>query len=338
MSSEAAMNGSERGPGLPTDDEPIGRRKLLFATGAAALAAGTLGVASRASAETLAPHVAVRGNGESVHPFNGAPPLTAIGSAPITGYVYKSASMYDFFPFNPSSAKTWGGFGVYTAGSGSSMRATVEVPPGALLRDVEYYVYNNAGSNTFTDTWLYLPGQGTITSLSANGTIPSNGAISAVRVEVPSTLWGPYPVGSVLLVGMSTPTDATVQINGARVGFSHGGGTTGLFAGPHRVYDSRKTSKIGKGKTRTITLSADLIPPGVSGVILNVHAQGATKAGSLKVYAGDASAPSASTISFQHSGEAIADGITIPISSTRKIKVYASEKVDVIVDLLGTVS
>src|SRR6185437_2244629 len=98
---------------------------------------------------------------------------------------------------------------------------------GALVKDVEYYVYNNSGSNFYPDTYLYVPGQGTISSIGASAPVPTGTSISATKVTV--TQQGPYPLGSRLLVSASTPSTGLVQINGARVGFSQGAGTLGLL-------------------------------------------------------------------------------------------------------------
>ena len=58
-------------------------------------------------------------------------------------------------------------------------------------------------------------------------------------VEVP-----PGASGSRLLVSCSIPSDGSVQINGARLGFTEGSADTGLLVAPVRAYDSRTTSKL----------------------------------------------------------------------------------------------
>ena len=145
--------------------------------------------------------------------------------------------------------KTWGGSGVYSGGTSTTMRATVEVPAGALVREVEYYIFNNSGSNVVPDSWLYTPGQGTIASIGATATVASTGTITANRVLPPSSI-GPYPLGSRLLLGLSTPTTGTVQINGARVGFSEGGAASGLLDAPIRAYDSARRRRPDRRRQR----------------------------------------------------------------------------------------
>ncbi|MFC6714917.1 hypothetical protein [Branchiibius cervicis] len=47
--------------------------------------------------------------------------------------------------------------------------------------------------------------------------------------------------------------------------------------------------------------------------------------------------PAASAINFSHTGAAIADGMTVAVSSARQIKVKASSPVHVIVDVTGVI-
>ncbi len=76
--------------------------------------------------------------------------------------------------------------------------------------------------------------------------------------------------------------------------------------------------------------------PGVTGVLVNITATGATADGYLKVYPGNASAPAASALNFQE--KSIANAIVVGVSSSRQIKIYASRTVHVIVDITGTLS
>ena len=155
----------------PEPHAELGRRGLLVG-GAAALAAGGVlavagpGLVDAAGAQPLAAGDGTEGVAPSPHVAGSEPqssPITTtIGSAPISGFTYRNVCMYDFEPFDPNAHKTWGGSGVYSAVTATSMRAIIDIPAGALLQDVEYYIYNNTGSSAFPDTYLYVPGQGTI--------------------------------------------------------------------------------------------------------------------------------------------------------------------------------
>ena len=164
-------------------DNTIGRRGLIVGAGAAALAAGATFAQPAAAEPKIAPGDEVRTNAQA----DGSPITTTIASAPVSGYIYRTACMFDFEPSFPSSQRTWGGSGTYTAGSAGPLRATVEIPPGALVRDVEYYIYNNSGSSVFPDTYLYVAGTGEITSINASVAVPSGPSIIATRVVIPAT-------------------------------------------------------------------------------------------------------------------------------------------------------
>jgi hypothetical protein len=296
-------------------------------------------VAGEAPAADASP--AVREGAEvgrsAAHP-DGAPIPTSIGSAPISGYVYRTACMYDFRPFNPAALATWGGLGVYTAGAASTLRATFELPLGVIVRDVEFYVANSGATNVSGDLWQYAPGTGAISSLSIGATIAPGSGVTATRVAVPAASAGPFPVGSRLLAGLSTPTDGTVQINGVRIGFSTGVGATAVLPAPIRAYDSRVSGgKLAAGSTRTITLPASAIPAGATAALINLVATASTSTGGyLKVYAANASEPTASAINFGTAS--IANALTVGVSNARQIKVFTNKAVDVVIDVTGFVS
>jgi hypothetical protein len=318
----------------------VTRRGMLTGVSAAVLA-GSLASAKPAGATPASPG---RSGSDGVgvpmaaaHP-DGSPITTTIASPPLPNRTYRFVGMYDFFPFNPAAGKTWGGSGTYSSGTATSMRATLEIPPGALVAEVEYYIYNSSGADVTPDTFVEVAGQGTISSIGATVTIPSNAsAIAAAQATVPSTGMGPYPFASRLLVSVSTPSTGTVQINGARVAFLHGGGTVGLLRVPVRAYDSRAGhSKLAAGHARTITLPATVLLPGVTGVLANVTALNPSGNGHLKVYRGDIPAPKPATLYYD--GATATTQIEVEVSTSGRIKVLSSKTTDVVIDILGTVS
>jgi len=309
----------------------VGRRRLLVGgAGAAAVAADAVLTAHPAAA-----HPSVSPPGLDVSRSTAHVVEDAGTADPISGLVYRTACMYDFFPFAATGQRQWGGQGVYSAVTAGAMRATVAPPPGAKLEDVVFHVYNNSGSTAHGDVLKFTAGNGSLTQL-GTAAIPSAQTMSTVRVALSDAQSGPYPVGTVLLASVTTPTDGKVQVNAARFGFARGAGAIGLLPTPIRVYDSRTIRKLRKGSTRTITLPASAIPPGTTGVLLNVTAADPAKPGYLKVYPGNASAPASSALNFDD--RAIANALTVGISADRRIKVYASRSVHVVLDLTGTVA
>jgi hypothetical protein len=328
-----------------TAPRTIGRRGLILGTTATAIAT-SLAVAPSATAAPPA------GGGGGTHdgatvPTGGAttqtvkpdssPITTTIGSAPLGGYVYRSVDMYDFKPFNPAAGLTWGGNGTYSSGVATTIRASMDIPNGALVADVEYYIYNNSGSDFVPDSHLYVPGFGSISSIGASVVIPSNAAgITASRAVVSQK--GPYPLGARLMISCATPSNGAIQVNGARVGFLLSGGAIDPWDRPFRAYDSQTSGgKFAANSTRTITLPASIVPPGVVGVSLNVTSLNATANGLLRVYSASTVEPTTSVLYYRGDGFPSTNQIITAVSAARQIKVRCTSPTDVVLDVLGLV-
>ncbi|WP_374309487.1 hypothetical protein [Methylocella sp.] len=316
---------SDEEQGLPA----LGRRGLLLGGGVLA------GLAAAGGRPAGAAPAGLAGMGVSAQPLT-SPIVTGIGSAPLNGYVYRAVGMYEFLPFNPAAAKTWGGQGVYSANVGTSMRACVDIPSGALVADVEYYVYNSSANQTVCDSYLYVPGLGTISSVGASALVPGGGSsIGAYRAAV--SMQGPYPLGAKLYVSIGTPADGTIQINGARVGLLLGGGQLAAQPKQVRVYDTTAGGgAIATGETRSVTLPASYLPPGTTAVILDVTTSGASAAGNLKVF-GSSSPPSSPNV-YYGAGVTSAAEITVAVSPNRKVKILASRTTHAALDIVGTIA
>ena len=116
---------------------------------------------------------------------------------------------------------------------------------------------------------------------------------------------------------------------------------------PHRVYDSRHSSALGGGTTRTISVAnginasgsvdaANLVPAGAKAIAVNVTVTGTTGAGYLTLYPAGASQPTASAINWGSSGQTIANGIQLAISSARDVSIFcAGGSTQVVLDVNG---
>ncbi len=91
------------------------------------------------------------------------------------------------------------------------------------------------------------------------------------------------------------------------------------------------------GSTRTVTLSKTYVPSGTTGVIVNVTTLDASAAGYLKVYPGNQGEPSLSTLRYQTS-QIGSSMITVGVSASGEIKIYTSQSVNTIIDIIGTVA
>lgn len=268
---------------------------------------------------------------------------TTLASAPLSGYSYTYLTMWDFTPENFGQGRAWtGAGGVYTpTGSGGALWATAQLPPGAVLGDVEWYL--SASQDTQLLGRIWLAGTPALYLQAVDGMIAggSAGEVRAQRIVATSTANGPYPTGSALALGVYTPNDKSVAVNGVRVGYKLAPAGEVLLSSPVRMYDSRSSSKISHGQTRSHNLASRL-PVGALGAILNVTVTSTEKSGYLTVYASTASRPGASSINWSSSGQTIANGVESAVSSGRSIKVSAGgpsgSRTHYLVDLVGYIA
>lgn len=265
------------------------------------------------------------------------PPASSIASAPISGYTYRQVSLFDFSPEASTAQRAWSPYGVYALVNACNLWASMEIPAGALVRDIEWYARNASGATAIGLGRYWRPDSASLYPTAVDVTIGASVDVAAYRATVPLSQAGPLPVGTKLFLGLYTGTDGQLTVNGVRVGFSQGAGATGLLPTPVRAYDSRVSGgKLAKGSTRVITLPASAVPAGTTAALVNITATNGKTSGYLKVYPGNASAPASSAINFA-AGPAIANAMTVGVSSARQIRIYASADVHVIVDVSGTV-
>lgn len=123
-----------------------------------------------------------------------------------------------------------------------------------------------------------------------------------------------------------------------------------LLATPERGYDSRGGREptdplagakgiFATGETRVIDLSvATSIPAGVSGVLVNVTCTNTLNTGFVTVYSNAATidgTPTFSTVNWFGSDQNVANTTVTALDADGKIKIFAANPVDVIVDVIG---
>src|SRR5690606_1052772 len=119
-------------------DEPNhARRGFLIGAGAVATLAAASGTATDAEAAPAATTVTASAPQAS-------PVANTIASPPLNGRLYRYQQMFDFSCESATAQRTWGGFGVYSGNTASLNWASVDIPAGALIRDIEWYVRNNS--------------------------------------------------------------------------------------------------------------------------------------------------------------------------------------------------
>jgi hypothetical protein len=319
-----------------TPDPRISRRGIVASlglTGAAALLAPTAASAAPAAGRHAGP--ANQGHVQDAAPSG----LDPIASPPLAGYTYTFLDMWDFTPENFVSGRTWTSAGGTYApvGSGDTLWATTQLPAGAVLGDVEWYVSAKAATELMARIWV--AGTPTLMKKVCDGIILGSneqGLVRAKRIVAPAATNGPYPHGTKLALGVFTPSDASVAVNGVRVGYKLAPAGEVLLPTPVRVYDSRPGSKIESGHTRTHSVAGHL-PVGAVGAILNVTVVGTEGSGYLTVYSAGAARPVASSMNWSAGGQILANGIETAVSSGRSFAVYCGggHRTDYILDLVG---
>lgn len=197
-------------------------------------------------------------------------------------------------------------------------------------------------SNTSATVWglgIWGAGHGMLTpvippSLLAAGT----GAVKATRIAVPSSVNGPYPAGTRIATWMETPPDASVQVNGVRLGFTHGALNQVMRESQVRVYDSRSHSPLNGGTSRTISL-ANWLPPGAQAATLALSVLNSRGGGVLSVSAAGTTS-AAFAASWARAGDKSTNTLVCDVSASRAVSVssvHGSGRTDFIVDLIGWV-
>ena len=320
------------------DHSLLPRRGLLLGAGAAAVGVSLAG-ALPAAAQPAAPALGGSDGGSDGGSKPAASPISStISSPPHSGVIYRFAAFWDFTPEPANAQRLFGGRGLYTSVAGSFW-ASIDVPAGARIFDVEWYTYNNQTAKVVTgEARLFAAGVGSLGTTVVDVPIPVSSTLVATRVVPLSSNSGPYPLGVKMFLNFTSIGTSAAQIEGVRVGFTYGGGAVGSLPTPIRAYDSRTSGgKLHGGTTRTITLPSSIFSPGVSAIEANVTAVGATSSGYLKVYPANSAAPSASAINYSPGNTGIANAQTIGVSNAGQIKVFASTTVDFVIDVTGII-
>jgi hypothetical protein len=119
-------------------------------------------------------------------------------------------------------------------------------------------------------------------------------------------------------------------------------GPGGLFTvtKPTRILDTRNgtgapAKPAGSNSAVTLTLPTSLVPDGATAVILTVTETRPTAGGYVSVYPGNSARPTVSNLDFG-AGQTTANQVTVPIDSSRQIKLYnVAGQTDLLADLHG---
>ena len=255
--------------------------------------------------------------------------VTPLGSPPQGGVTYTYANFHDFVA--ESGTRLIGGYGAY----GDLLWATLALPAGAIVRDVEWYTINQSGAGRSAYIRLWAAGISGVGQI-LNMTIPQSAAMTATYRSLPTTLNGPFPLGTKLMVGVHVPTSAA-QVHGIRVGYSPGPLRPTLLPTPIRVYDSRSVNgPIAPNGTRNISLAA-AIPVGAVGALINLSVTNTNGSGTLRVGKGG-DTPVATSLQWSRTGDRVTTSTTTQVSGNREIAVLSVSSTgttQLLVDVVG---
>lgn len=208
--------------------------------------------------------------------------------------------------------------------------------------------------NTTAATWGRHGGAGAgIGGVSADGYggefVGGRAQVRLIQAEDPSAV-GP-PTGNGHLLGELYADGAgNLWFNqGAGERFTRLNHQTVILPDPERAYDSRpgrfpnntNQGRFADGETREIDLTEfTALPAGASAAVINltVAQTGASPGGWVTVFNGDtpdADRTVSSSINWYEENQIVANGLTVPVSSTGTVKVYANVATHVVIDVTG---
>jgi hypothetical protein len=326
------INDAAEGEGTDSEGTSIARRRL-FQMGAAGVAA--VGTAAVANALTATPAGATPGSallvGEDNTAGTGVTSLTGGSGFDVsvsTGLTAIAATAPGNNTLISLGIKGTGFTGIQGVTNGSDTAGTAGVQGIGNGGWVPGVFASNAGHPS-----LYLaPISSTALPKGADSNVPLPG--SFIVLSDGSLHYAPAKGQWVPLSGPA--------------GFSQGAFC--LLANPIRILDTRpgKTAAINPGipiatgATFTLQVTGETVesievPAGAVGVIGNVTVVNPVGQGFLTLFPEGASRPTASTINYS-AGEVIANGVTVKLSSSGQMDIFAATTTDVVFDATGFIA
>jgi hypothetical protein len=337
---DAAVTGKpDEGAELGTDRRSFLR--LGAFTAAATAAAGVAGIATAGSAEAANGGNLIIGQtntGTSSTTLSGGSSFVASGG---TSYVITGTSHAALVGTTGEA----GSVGVYGTSSNTSTSEGAVGVKGSVSNgfDIAVWGQHSAGgtaiygvSATGAGAYLKSTGAGGIGAYVESASGPALQIAGTTLSTVPPTT-GFWSAGSMLMKSgtlyycWSSGTGTAskwVRMSGALV----------PFGVPKRAYDSTKSGgAIPGGSARTITVAKNSTntPVGVSAAALSITVLRTHDSGFITAFPASQSAPKTRTLSWWGSRQAHTTSTIVKLSPTGKIKIKATKKTHVIVDVLG---
>ena len=177
-------------------------------------------------------------------------------------------------------------------------------------------------------------GAGFLTIFPDGGPQPGTSSVNFSAVAAsPNSVMAKIGTGGRIRIFANVSVNVVVDVFGW---FGPGGNARLFTVVPNRVLDTRDTNTpVGSLQTIDVQIAGTTrVPVGASAAVLNVTAVNAVGPGYLTVFPSDRDLPLVSSVNFE-ANVARPNSVIAPLGPDGKIKIFANQKTDVIVDVMG---
>ena len=297
-------------------DQHVSRRSLLAGAGATAGAAALgMGVAAGPAAARPVPY---------------EPALDPAANEPlVAGLAYEMIDAVAFTPrdFDNAWQRVVSNLGA-ELGTGGTLVASINVPVGAVLKQVTLFYLAPPGSTSMTASVQRKLFSGPYEDVSPTSPLPTGTTLQPFTFGLNQTIDGNYTYA--LFV---TTVDGTQFVGGMRIGYLPPPQSFVALTGVPR-YDSRTgAGKLAPNEERVINVG---VPAGARAAVLNLTVTETEAAGFVAVFAANITWPGNSSVNWSATGETVANAVISPVGPDGKIKVLGGvNKTHIVIDTEG---
>ena len=251
------------------------------------------------------------------------------------GLTYATYGMFAFQPNLFGNGYAVSGTGCYCPTTAGYVVTGVDLPSGAIIKEVAFVGRNNSsGSVGFFLERYPLEGPSAANQFAVVSMTAGAASLRTVSQTVNHVVDPNYCYDAGVF------TSSTIRMWSCRIGYA---GPFGFFrVDPQkRKLDTRlpgpQSGKFLTGQIKTLALAPD-VPAGAAAALLNITVDQTEGSGFVSLFP-DGVWPGTSAINWSASNQTIANNATVAVSSTASVKIYCSgtagSKTHVIIDLLG---
>jgi hypothetical protein len=296
-------------------DHPLTRRGLLGGLGAAA------GAAALGAGRPLTAAAAPVPTEPALDP--------TVGEPLVAGLAYRMVDAVAFTPrdFDSAWPRAIIGQGAELA-NGGSLSASVDVPVGAVIRQVTVFYLSPTGGAPQTASLKRKLITGSYDDIVPPVALSQGPDFLSYTFGVTQTV-----DGSATFALFVSTNDATQVVGGMRVGYLPPPQAFVALTGVPR-YDSRIAGgKLAAGEERIIDVG---VPAGARAAVLNLTVTETEVAGYVAVFAANVTWPGNSSVNWSVTGQTVANAVISPVGPDGKVKVLGGvNKTHIVIDTQG---